>query len=314
MSETLRFRTFARVIKCNRLARVISNLFERNLMRIGICGAGTMGRGIAIATAQAGIECRIFDPSTKVMDACMTAISDTFNKAVQKQKMSAEEADEALVRCNASTSLSEMADCDLVIEAIVELPDAKNTLFRELESIVTDNCILATNTSSIAIASLSRHLRCPQRFIGLHFFNPANIMKLVEIIRAPQTTDDVVKIATEFSIHLGKSPAIARDVPGFIVNRVARNFYNESQRIVTEGAATITQVDTIMKSAGFKMGPFELMDLIGVDVNLSVTKSMYEQYFYEPRFQPSGLQQYYVDAGLHGRKTGRGFYDYTKST
>lgn len=281
-------------------------------MIIGICGAGTMGRGIAIAIAHAGMECLVFEPSTSVRERSEKAIRDHFEKAAAKNKMSQTEAVEAMARCSFTESLTAFSPCSIVIEAIVEIPEVKHALFADLETMVSEMCILATNTSSIAIASLSKVLKRPERFIGLHFFNPANIMKLVEVIRAPQTTDEVVKTCTDFALKLGKSPAVARDVPGFIVNRVARNYYNESQRIVTEGGASFKQVDTIMKAAGFKMGPFELMDLIGVDVNLSVTKSMYEQYFYEPRFQPSGLQQYYVDAGLHGRKTGKGFYDYTE--
>lgn len=283
-------------------------------MIIGICGAGTMGRGIAIAGAQSGIDCIVYDPSEDVRTRCQTAFKEHFERAVSKKKMSEDEASAAIARCTFVDSLSLLHPCSIVVEAIIELAEVKSALFNDLEDVVPEDCILATNTSSIAIASLSRNLRIPGRFIGLHFFNPANVMKLVEVIPAPQTTVEVVKAATDFALRLGKSPAIARDVPGFIVNRVARNFYNESQRIVTEGAATFLQVDTIMKAAGFKMGPFELMDLIGVDVNLSVTKSMYEQYFHEPRFQPSGLQQYYVDAGLHGRKTGKGFYDYPQSS
>ena len=280
-------------------------------MTIGICGAGTMGRGIAIACMNKNIPCIVFEPHEAVRSSALSLIHSSFGTLVAKGKMTQDQAETALSLCSVVDSITELRSCSMVIEAIIEQSEAKRELFHQLESIVADECVLATNTSSISIASIARHLRIPQRFVGLHFFNPANIMKLVEIIPGPQTSEQTMKSSVAFAITLGKSPAIAKDVPGFIVNRVARNYYNESQRIVTEGGASIEQVDAIMKSAGFKMGPFELMDLIGVDVNLAVTKSMFEQYFFEPRFQPSGMQQYYVDAGLHGKKSGRGFYDYT---
>lgn len=280
-------------------------------MILGVCGSGTMGRGIVIAAAQAGIPCIVYEPIPEFNEKSRAFLNDHFRKAIEKKKMIEQDALEAMERITFAAELSAMSICTIVVEAIIEDPQTKVELFQSLEIICSDDCILATNTSSISIASLARHLKRPEMFVGLHFFNPAHIMKLVEVIRGPRTAEHVIQRATQLAQTMGKSPAIARDVPGFIVNRVARNYYNESQRIVTEGGAGIEQVDTIMKAAGFKMGPFELMDLIGVDVNLSVTKSMYEQYFYEPRFQPSGLQQYYVDAGLHGRKTGRGFYDYS---
>jgi len=173
---------------------------------------------------------------------------------------------------------------------------------------------LATNTSSIAITALTASLQHPERFVGLHFFNPAHIMKLVEVIKGQRTAQSVVDDAFAFAKSLGKSPVVASDVPGFIVNRVARNFYNEPQRIVMERCATIEQVDTLMTSLGFKMGPFQLMDLIGVDVNLDVTTSQWQQFYNEPRFAPSLLQRQYVDAGNHGRKSGHGFYDYSPNS
>ena len=195
----------------------------------------------------------------------------------------------------------------MVIEAIAERLDIKHTLYRSLESVLAPTAILASNTSSISIAALARCLQDPSRFVGLHFFNPAHIMKLVEVIKGPRTSQKVVEVCVDFATGLGKVPVVAADAPGFIVNRIARNYYNESQRIVMEGASSIEQVDTLMKGLGFRMGPFELMDLIGVDVNLDVTKSQWEQFFHEPRFTPSLLQQQYVDAGLHGKKSGGGF-------
>jgi 3-hydroxybutyryl-CoA dehydrogenase len=196
-----------------------------------------------------------------------------------------------------------------VVEAIIERLDVKHELFVALEAIVSKKAILATNTSSISIAALARPLQSKGRFVGLHFFNPANIMKLVEVIRGPETSDATVKTCMKLAKEMGKVAVVAKDVPGFIVNRVARNYYNEAQRIVMEGAASIEQVDALMRGIGFRMGPFELMDLIGVDTNLDVTKSQWEQFFLEPRFTPSLLQQQTVDAGHHGRKTGKGFYD-----
>ena len=194
-----------------------------------------------------------------------------------------------------------------MIEAIAERLDIKHAFFQSVEKVCRPDAILASNTSSISIASLARCLQDPTRFVGLHFFNPAHIMKLVEVIRGPRTSDAVVQICVETARGMGKTPVVAKDAPGFIVNRIARNYYNEAQRVVMEGAATIEQTDALMQGLGFKMGPFALMDLIGVDVNLDVTKSQWQQFFYEPRFTPSLLQQQYVDAGLHGTKSGGGF-------
>ncbi len=281
-------------------------------MKVGICGAGTMGRGIALACVQAQMECILYDLNAEVLDAGRQFVEKQLNSAVSKGKMTAENAQNAQKLFHFSSSIEDLRSCELVVEAIVEQKVIKDTLFKELEATLSDTAIIGSNTSSISIASLACGFRRPDRFIGLHFFNPAHIMKLVEVICGPRTSEETLQKTLGFVKSLSKSPAVAKDVPGFIVNRVARNYYNEAQRIVMESAAEIAQVDTIMKAHGFKMGPFELMDLIGVDVNLDVTKSMYQQYFFEPRFQPSLLQQQYVDAGLHGRKTGRGFYDYSE--
>jgi 3-hydroxybutyryl-CoA dehydrogenase len=197
------------------------------------------------------------------------------------------------------------------VEAIVENRSAKQELFRALESLgISPQTIIASNTSSISIAALASVLHHPERCIGLHFFNPAHVMRLVEVVRSARTSEQTLQRALDFVQRLGKTPVVVRDIPGFIVNRVARNYYNEALRIVVEGVAEVEQVDRLLRGAGFPMGPFELMDLIGLDVNLEVTRSIYEQHFYEPRFAPSVLQQQYVDAGLLGRKTGRGFYPY----
>jgi 3-hydroxybutyryl-CoA dehydrogenase len=276
-------------------------------MIVGICGAGTMGRGIAIASLTAGHSVVLFDIAESAVEAARSNVIEQLRKAVEKGKLSQEALDASSTKLTTSVELASLRNVDIVIEAIAERLDIKHALFSELEKVVGPTAIMASNTSSISIASLARVLSQPARFVGLHFFNPAHIMKLVEVIKGPRTSDEVIQTCVEFAKGLGKTPVVAADAPGFIVNRIARNFYNESQRIVMEGAATIPQVDELIKGLGFKMGPFELMDLIGVDVNLDVTKSQWSQFFNEPRFTPSLLQQQYVDAGLHGKKSGGGF-------
>ncbi|MDZ4745717.1 MAG: 3-hydroxyacyl-CoA dehydrogenase NAD-binding domain-containing protein [bacterium] len=279
-------------------------------MIVGICGAGTMGRGIAIASLAAGHTVVLFDAILTTLASADKNIADQLAKSVEKGKMSAEDRESSLSRLSTSTTLDGLANSDIVIEAILENLEIKQALFIKLEALCRPDALLTSNTSSISITALSSCLKTPTRFAGLHFFNPAHIMKLVEVVKGTLTSDPTVTACVEFANGLSKKPIVAKDVPGFVVNRVARNFYNEAQRIVMENAASIPQVDTLMKALGFKMGPFELMDLIGVDVNLDVTKSMYAGYFNEPRFNPSLLQQQYVDAGLHGRKTKKGFYDH----
>ncbi len=280
-------------------------------MIVGICGAGTMGRGIAIASILSGHRVILFDINQNAVDAAISYARAQLQKSVEKGKLS-EQAYNA-VEIEGGADLALLSPADIVIEAVAEIIEVKHALFSNIEDIVAPSCILTTNTSSISIASIARILRTPERFAGLHFFNPAHIMKLVEVIKGPRTSEATISHCVDFATGLAKSPVVAKDAPGFIVNRIARNYYNESQRIVMEGASTIEGVDTLMKGLGFKMGPFELMDLIGVDVNLDVTKSQWNQFFQEPRFTPSLLQQQVVDAGLHGKKSGHGFYDYSVS-
>ena len=279
-------------------------------MTVGICGAGTMGRGIAIAALSAGHSVIVYDAIAGALATAQTTIADQLAKSVEKGKMLSDERDAALARLTISASVDGLTTSDLVIEAIAEDLEIKHALLILLEGICKPDAIITSNTSSISITALAACLKSPARFAGLHFFNPAHIMKLVEVVRGTLTSEATITACVDFAKGLGKTPIVAKDVPGFVVNRVARNFYNEAQRIVMENAASIPQVDTLMKALGFKMGPFELMDLIGVDVNLDVTKSMYAGYFNEPRFNPSLLQQQYIDAGLHGRKTKKGFYDH----
>ncbi len=277
---------------------------------IGICGAGTMGRGIAIACLQAGYRVRLYDLRPDALRKAEEAIVEYLQRAESKGRL-AEPLSVLRSRLELVGSLAELFPCDIVIEAIVENRAAKQELFRALESLgISPSTIIASNTSSISIAALSSVLHHPERCIGLHFFNPAHIMRLVEVVRSARTSEETLQRALAFVERLGKTPVVVRDIPGFIVNRVARNYYNEALRLLSEGVASVEQIDRLMRGAGFPMGPFELMDLIGVDVNLDVTRSIYEQHFHEPRFAPSPLQQQYVDAGLLGRKVGRGFYTY----
>jgi 3-hydroxybutyryl-CoA dehydrogenase len=279
-------------------------------MRVGICGAGTMGRGIAVACLQAGLQVLLYDIRSEVLQKASQAIAQLLRTVHERGKLT-ESPENALQRLRTVTTLAELIGCDLIVEAIVENRSAKQELFRALESLgISPQTIIASNTSSISIAALASVLHHPERCIGLHFFNPAHVMRLVEVVRSARTSEQTLQRALEFVQRLGKTPVVVRDIPGFIVNRVARNYYNEALRIVVEGVAEVEQVDRLLRGAGFPMGPFELMDLIGLDVNLEVTRSIYEQHFYEPRFAPSVLQQQYVDAGLLGRKTGRGFYPY----
>lgn len=279
-------------------------------MTIGICGAGTMGAGIAQTCLQAGYTVVVYDSFEAARVRAAALIQEMMNKAVQKGITTAADADAARERFTVTAALEALSVCDIVIEAIIEDAAAKYSLYAALEGILSPTAILASNTSSIAITALASKLRHPERFVGLHFFNPAHIMKLVEIICGMKTAPETIAAMSTFAEKLGKTAVEAKDVPGFIVNRVARNYYLEAMRIVMEGGATIPQVDSLMRSAGFKMGPFELVDLIGVDVNFAVTMSVWEQYFREPRFAPALLQKEYVDAGLWGKKTGEGFYRY----
>ncbi|MCS7000063.1 MAG: 3-hydroxyacyl-CoA dehydrogenase NAD-binding domain-containing protein [Candidatus Kapabacteria bacterium] len=282
--------------------------------RIGIVGAGTMGRGIALASLLSGFRVTLSDTTDEALANAQQYIKSQLESLVSKGKISPEQSSQAQNALTLSTRIGIHHNSSLVIESIIEQRQAKMELLKQLEEILPSTTIIATNTSSISINSLAAPLRYPQRFIGIHFFNPAHIMKLVEIIPSYYTDQSVIESAIEYARNLNKEPVVVRDVPGFLVNRVVRNYYNEALRIVSEGAATIEQVDRLMEGAGFRMGPFRLMDLIGIDTNLNVTKSIYEQYFYEPRYQPSPLQQSYVDAGLLGKKSGRGFYTYENNT
>ncbi len=282
--------------------------------KIGIIGSGTMGIGIAQVAASQNCTVYLYDVNTEQTEKALQNLEQLLQKMAHKGKVSFEVAEQIFNNIKFCTELSDFKDCDLVIEAIIENKDIKTKVYTALESIVTDNCILASNTSSISITSLSSNLKKPERFIGIHFFNPAPLMPLVEIIPGLLTQQVLDQKIRNLMISWGKLPVIAKDIPGFIVNRIARPFYGEALRIVEEQIATPEQVDDAMRSiGGFKMGPFELMDLIGVDVNFAVTKTVYQDYFYDSKYKPSLLQQRMCEAKLWGRKTGKGFYDYTEN-
>ncbi|MBS1549049.1 MAG: 3-hydroxybutyryl-CoA dehydrogenase [Bacteroidetes bacterium] len=273
-----------------------------------------MGIGIAQVAATQGLQVCLFDVNAVQTEKAILNLEKTLQKLAQKEKISFEEAENILNRIQVCTQLQGFKDCDLVIEAIIENKDIKTKVFQELETIVTEDCILASNTSSISITSLSAGLKLPQRFIGIHFFNPAPLMPLVEVIPGLLTEKTLAQEVYALMKSWKKTPVIAKDIPGFIVNRIARPYYGEALRLVEENIATPEQIDDAMRTlGGFRMGPFELMDLIGVDVNFSVTKTVYADYFYDPKYKPSLLQQRMSEAQLHGRKTGRGFYDYSEN-
>ena len=292
----------------------VSNL-ESGISKIGIIGSGTMGIGIAQVAAAAHCEVFLYDANFSQTEKSLKNLKTTLDKLAEKGKISAEKSLEIFNQIKPCEEIKELKDCDLVIEAIIENKEIKQKVFAELETYVSEKCVLGSNTSSISITSLQAELKNPERFIGIHFFNPAPLMPLVEVIPGLLTENNLAQEIVNLMKSWGKSPIIAKDVPGFIVNRIARPFYGEALRIVEENLATPEQVDDAMKSLGnFKMGPFELMDLIGIDVNFSVTKTVYQDYFFDPKYKPSLLQQRMNEAKLLGRKTGKGFYDYSEQS
>jgi len=281
--------------------------------KIGIIGSGTMGIGIAQVAATSGCMVFLYDTNLAQTEKSLLSLKVTLDKLVAKQKISAETTEKIFKSIKPCAELCDLKDCDLIIEAIIENKEIKTGVFKKLEEIVSEKCIISSNTSSISITSLSSELAKPERFIGIHFFNPAPLMPLVEIIPGLLTDKRLAREIYALMESCGKIPVIAKDVPGFIVNRIARPFYGEALRIAEENIATPEQIDDAMRTLGnFKMGPFELMDLIGIDINFSVTKTVYQDYFYDPKYKPSLLQQRMSEAKLLGRKTGKGFYDYSE--
>ena|ERR1043166_1754929 len=281
--------------------------------KIAVLGAGTMGAGIAQVAAQAGFDTLLYDIKQEFVDIGLDRISKFLAGSRQRGKLSAEEENEILGRLRSTTNLAECKGTNLIIEAAPEKLDLKRDIFRQLDSICGSETLLATNTSSFSVTAIAASTIHPERVLGLHFFNPPPLMALVEVIQGDRTSDETIEKATALMREMGKTPARAKDTPGFIVNRVARPFYNEALRILGDGDASVESIDRIMRQAGnFRMGPFELMDLIGNDINLAATESLYRSFFEDPRFRPSPIQQRMVMGGNLGRKTARGFYTYDK--
>ena len=284
----------------------------RRIKTVAIVGAGTMGQGIAISCTLAGYETIIFDVNTGFSEKGILTIQQALNQSVAKGKLSQTAFEQALGRIRKASQLSEVV-ADLVIEAVVENLEVKQKLFTELEKINQGETILASNTSSIAITQIASTLADPSRCVGLHFFNPAHLMKLVEIISGANTSPELIVAMKEFAATLGKVAVEVKDSPGFIVNRVARHYYVESLKVLEDDVTSHVGIDRLLKSAGFKMGPFELMDLIGIDVNYAVTTSVYEGFNKAPKFRPSEIQHQKIVQGHLGKKSGKGFYDYPKN-
>ncbi len=280
-------------------------------MEVAVIGAGTMGGGIAQVAAQAGHRVRLLDARPGAAAQAVGRVRETLGALAAKGRMAADEAAAAGERLEAVGAVEALQGADLVIEAIVEDLAVKRALFNDLERVVAPTAILATNTSSLSITAMAGACTHPERVIGLHFFNPAPLMPLVEVVPGLVTPRSLAEQCSRLMARWGKSPVTCRDTPGFIVNRVARPFYGEALRIFEEGLADMATIDHAMRSVGgFRMGPFELMDLIGNDVNFAVTRSVYEASFHDPRYRPSITQQRQVESGRLGRKTGRGYYDH----
>ena len=286
---------------------------KENKMKVGVLGAGTMGAGIAQVAAQNGHQVVLVDLGQEVLDRAKAGLKKVLDRLIEKDKMDQNGADEVAGRIHYSTQISSFEGCGLVIEAIVENLKVKHDVFSAIEKVVDENCIIATNTSSLSIASIGSALKNANRVVGIHFFNPAPLMPLVEIIPAVQTSDETLSKSVELIKGWGKVTVICKDTPGFIVNRVARPFYGEALRIYEEGIADFATVDWAMTElGGFRMGPFTLMDYIGNDVNYTVTETVFAAFYYDPRFKPSFTQKRHSEAGYLGRKSGRGYYNYSE--
>jgi 3-hydroxybutyryl-CoA dehydrogenase len=280
--------------------------------KLGIVGAGTMGSGIALAAALKNFQVILCDINEAVLSGARLTIDKNLDFLVNKNKINTGQKEEVFNNIFFTTS---PGDCKagIVIEAVIEKLAVKEELLATLAAINTDDTILASNTSTLSISAIQRNVPNPGRVVGMHFFNPAHVMKLVEVVQGDQTSPEVAQMVMEICVKLDKIPVLCKDAPGFIVNRVARPYYLEAMRLVEDKIAGIEEVDAAMEAAGFKMGPFRLMDMIGMDVNLSVSTSLYDAFGQEERFKPSAMQIEKVKKGELGRKTGKGFYLYPKS-
>lgn len=280
-------------------------------MKIGIVGSGAMGSGIAQVAAQNGHQTILHDTQSAAIERAKAGHEKILARLIEKGRISSEDSQATLARLGYTTSLHDFADCDLVIEAIIENLEIKKSVFAQLEEVTNGKAILASNTSSLSIASIGSAVKEASKVLGIHFFNPAPLMPLVEIIPAVTSSKDIVKQCRELINSWGKVTVLAKDTPGFIVNRVARPFYGEAIRMYEEGIADPATIDWVMTElGGFRMGPFTLMDFIGHDVNYAVTETVFKEFFYDPRYKPSFTQKRLVEAGWIGRKAGRGFYQY----
>jgi 3-hydroxybutyryl-CoA dehydrogenase len=277
---------------------------------ICICGAGTMGSGIAQVAAQSGFNTILFDVNISAIDKAKVAVEKNLQYLADKEKISVSEKSKIY---NSIQFTTEIQNCtgEIIIEAIAEIEEAKVSLFNELAKYNNEEVIFASNTSSLSISALQQKIIFPQRVVGMHFFNPAYIMKLVEVVKGNLTSNDIAMAGYDICIQMNKVPVICKDAPGFIVNRIARHYYLESLKLAEEGIASFEDIDTILEATGFKMGPFKLMDLIGMDINLAVSQSLYDAFNKTERFKPSILQIEKVKKGELGKKTGKGFYSYS---
>jgi len=280
------------------------------LQTIGVVGAGTMGAGIAQVAAAAGHPVKLLDVRPGAAQAAIDQTAKALAALVDKGRISADARGATLARLSAVETSADFADAELVLEVIVEKLEAKQQLLRELEAIVSPRTVLASNTSSISITAIANGLQHPQRVVGMHFFNPVPLMKLVEVVAGAETDAAVAQAVFDLAKRWGKTPVHAKSTPGFIVNRIARPYYAETLALLQEQAATPAAIDALARSAGFRMGPCELMDLIGHDVNYAVTQSVFEANYFDRRYTPSLVQKALIDGGRLGRKVGKGVYDY----
>ena len=282
------------------------------IQKICVAGAGTMGSGIALAAAQNNFDTVLFDTNEKGIENAKKSIGKNLDFLLNKEKISITEKENIYKRILFTTNIE---DCtgDLIIEAIIENLSIKETLYKNIAAINTAQTIFASNTSSLSISAIQKNILHPERICGMHFFNPAHIMKLVEVVAGEKTSEQTMQTVYDICIALKKQPVICKDAPGFIVNRVARHFYLEAMHLAYEKKINFEDIDLLMENAGFKMGPFKLMDLIGMDINLAVSQSVYHAFNDNPRFKPSPMQEQKVAEGNLGKKTGKGFYEYTQN-
>ncbi len=280
--------------------------------KICVAGAGTMGSGIALSAAQNKFDVVLFDTNEKGIENAKLAINKNLDFLLSKEKITALEKENIFNRILFTTNIN---DCvaDVVIEAIIEKLEIKEILYKNIAEINVPETILASNTSSLSITDIQKNITHPQRVCGMHFFNPAHVMKLVEVVAGDQTSDETIQTISNLCVQLKKQPVICKDAPGFIVNRVARHYYLEAMQLASTTTIRFEDIDALMENAGFKMGPFKLMDLIGIDINYAVSQSIYHAFNDAHRFKPSPMQAQKIAEGNLGKKTGKGFYDYTKN-